>query len=109
MYSLWEGSFCPHFLFLHTSFLSQCTQACTPVLVGVITCYISKPNMKEQRCIVNFFMHLVPFLLKRKWTGPQTGPDTPYSMTIPTQTNLTLLKQFSNFKGLYLTFNPICV
>lgn len=103
MYSLWEGSFCPHFLFLHTSFLSQCTPECTPVLVGGITHSISKPNMKEQRYIVIIFMHLVPFLLKVKWTGLKTGPDTPYSMTIPAQTNLTLLKQFSIFKGLYLS------
>lgn len=102
MYSLWEGSVCPLLLFLHTSFLSQCTQACTPMLVGGITRSISKPNMKEQRYIVIIFMHLVPFLLKVKWTGPKTGPDTPYSITIPMQTTLTLLKQFINFKGLYL-------
>lgn len=48
MHSLWEGSACPHFLFLHlTSFLSQCAQAYTAALVGGITNSISQPNMKE--------------------------------------------------------------
>lgn len=48
VHSLWEGSFCPQFLFLHlTYFLSQCAQACTAALVGGITHRISQPNMKE--------------------------------------------------------------
>lgn len=50
VHSLWEGSFCPQFLFLHlTSFLSQCAQACTAALVGGITHSISQPK----KCILN--------------------------------------------------------
>lgn len=57
MYSLWEGSFCPHFLFLHTSFLSRCTQACTPVLVGGITHSIRKQIGKNKDTYRSYYFY----------------------------------------------------
>ena len=48
MHRVWEGSFCPPFLFLHlTSFLSQCAQASAAALVGGITHSISQPSMQK--------------------------------------------------------------
>lgn len=121
VYILWEGIFCPHFLFLHTSFLSQCTQACTAVLVGGITHCISKPKIKEEhydhaqptklatniRRNIIFMQDTFSTISTRSKTDWTENPsdvikDTQYSMTIPVQNNLTFLKQFNIFKFRFL-------